>query len=61
VSGENGAAPDRYTLGVGGRRSASKSTTLGDVRKHRPANRFGDIDEVTQVSDTRPILTVEPA
>ena len=60
MSGENGGATDRYTLGVGGRRP-STPTPVGDVFRHLSTSLIGCIDDPGRVSDTGRILTVEPA
>lgn len=61
MSGENGAVPDRYTLGVGGEASQSYSTPVGDVLLHLPTFVVGVVDGAERVSETRRILTIGPA
>jgi hypothetical protein len=60
VSGENGDATERYTLGVGGTRS-SIPMAVDDVFRHLSTSVIDRVDGIRPVSDTRPILAVEPA
>jgi len=59
VSGENGDATDRYTLGVGGKRR-SHPTPVDNVFRHLTTSVIGRVDEARAVFDTDPILTGEP-
>lgn len=59
MSGENGGANDRYTLGV--RDKPSTPTPIDDVYRHLSTHLIGRVEGIRSVSDTMAILTVEPA